>query len=129
MDDIFNEMAEYYDQFRPDYPEEIIQSIVKRAGLVPTSQVLEIGAGSGKATARFIEHGFEMLCIEPGRDLAEKGKQRFQDKKVRFAVSLFEDHPLPAETFDAVISAQAFHWLKKPEAYSLCARCLKKNGF
>ncbi len=125
----FNEMADYYDQYRPDYPREIIKSIIQKAQLVPSSRILEIGAGSGKATAQFVDYGFELLCIEPGKDLAEKGMNRFKDKKVNFVVSLFEDCPLPASHFDAVISAQAFHWVKKPDAYALCAHCLKRNGF
>ena len=27
---IFNQMSEYYDQFRPGYPSEIIETIIKK---------------------------------------------------------------------------------------------------
>lgn len=125
----FNEMADYYDLYRPDYPDAIIRSIVEKANLTSASRVLEIGAGSGKATARFADDGFEMVCIEPGKDLAAKGMENLRNQKVQFVVSLFEECSLPENSFDAVISAQAFHWVKKPDAYALCARCLKPNGY
>ena len=108
--EMFNQMSEYYDFYRPDYPEEIIHQVVERAGLTPSSHILEIGAGSGKATAQFVNYGFDILCVEPGPDLAERGKRRFAGKKVEYITSTFEACLLPANHFDAVISAQAFHW-------------------
>lgn len=127
--EMFNQMADYYDRFRPGYPTEIIRQIVEKAALTADSRVLEIGAGSGKATAQFAEYGFDMLCIEPGKDLADKGRERFKGKNVTYAVSRFEDYPLPEHAFDAVISAQAFHWVEKPLGYELCACCLKDGGW
>jgi len=53
---MFNQMADYYDKFRPSYPQEIIDAIVKKAGLNVESSILEIGAGSGKATAQFADY-------------------------------------------------------------------------
>ena len=126
--EMFNQMSEYYDFYRPDYPEEIIHQVVERAGLTPSSHILEIGAGSGKATAQFVNYGFDILCVEPGQDLAERGKRRFAGKKVEYITSTFEACLLPANHFDAVISAQAFHWIRKPDGYRLCSRCLKNNG-
>ncbi len=122
-------MAEYYDFYRPDYPDEIIHQIVEKTGLSTNSHVLEIGAGSGKATAQFVDYGFDILCVEPGQDLAARGRRRFVGKKVEYITSIFETCMLPSDYFDAVISAQAFHWVRKPDGYRLCWRCLKSNGF
>ena len=126
--EMFNQMSEYYDFYRPDYPDEIIHQVVKRAGLTADSHVLEIGAGSGKATAQFVDYGFDILCIEPGQDLAARGKRRFEGKKVEYITSTFETCLLPENHFDAVLSAQAFHWIKKPDGYRLCSHCLKSDG-
>jgi hypothetical protein len=35
----------------------------------------------------------------------------------------------PTEYFDAVISAQAFHWVPKPLGFEKCFEALKKDGF
>jgi len=124
----WNRKAAFYDKSRPDYPKELITTIIGKTNLKPGSKVLEIGAGSGKATAQFADYGLEMLCIEPGADLAEKGIEMLKDKNVKFIVSTFEDYPEPAEYFDAIISAQAFHWVSQPIGYQKCANALKEGG-
>lgn len=125
---IFNQMSEYYDQFRPGYPNEIVETIVKKAKLTDGSRVLEIGSGSGKATAQFVDRGFEIVCVEPGEDLAARCREQFKDKNVSVVVSRFEDCQLPSDSFDAIISAQAFHWVEKPKGLELCAALLKPGG-
>ena len=79
----FNKQADFYDDNRPDYPEELITTIINRANLNTDSKALEIGAGSGKATKLFAEFGFEIICVEPGADLAAKGKDKFKDKNIK----------------------------------------------
>lgn len=127
--EMFDQMADYYDRFRPGYPVEIIDAVVSRAKLTGGSRILEIGSGSGKATEQFAGRGFKMLCLDPGENLVKKGNGRFVGQDITFVASRFEDYPLPAEHFDAIISAQAFHWTPKPLAYKLCAETLKKNGW
>jgi len=124
----FNKMADYYDRYRPDYPEVLIQTIINTARLAAGSKLLEIGAGSGKATAQLADFGFEMVCIEPGADLAERGNERFGGRSIRFIVSRFEDYQEPPAYFDAIISAQAFHWVSQPVGYEKCANALKPGG-
>lgn len=126
----FNQMSDYYDQYRPDYPDEIINTIIDTAGLTTGSKILEIGAGSGKATGPFAKCGFEMVCVEPGADLVKEGENKFQDNKnIQFILSRFEDYSEPTEYFDTIISAQAFHWISQPTGYEKCANALKKDGY
>jgi len=121
-----NEMVEYY---MPDYPEELITAIINKTNLTAGSKLLEIGAGSGKATALFADFGFEILCIEPSANMAKKGSERFKDKNIKYIVSPFEDYSEPPEYFDVIIAAQAFHWISQPIGYEKCSRALKKGGY
>jgi ubiquinone/menaquinone biosynthesis C-methylase UbiE len=127
--EMFNQMADYYDTFRPSYPVATIQEIITTANLSKASRVLEIGAGSGKATAQFAEVGFEMLCLDPGEDLVKIGNEKFGSKNIRFVASRFEEYPLPPKYYDAILSAQAFHWVPKPVGLEKCAATLKPNGY
>jgi ubiquinone/menaquinone biosynthesis C-methylase UbiE len=127
--EMFNQMADYYDTFRPSYPAATIQEIVSIANLSKASRVLEIGAGSGKATAQFAEYGFEMLCLDPGEDLVKIGNEKYGGKNIRFVAARFEEHPLPPKYYDAILSAQAFHWIPKHVGLEKCAATLKPNGY
>lgn len=127
--EMFDRMSEYYDKFRPDYPEKVIDTIVNIAGLTKGSRILEIGAGSGKATSQFVDYDFEMLCLDPGADLVRIGNERFKGKNILFTKARFEEYDLPAEYYDAVISGQAFHWIPKPLGYELCSKTLKPGGW
>ena len=127
--EMFNRMVGYYDKYRPGYPQDIVDAIINKASLARGSKLLEIGAGSGKATAQFADYGFEILCVEPGPELADKGRERFKDKNIKFVVSRFEDCSALRNDYDAIISAQAFHWLPQPEGYEKCAAALKDGGY
>ncbi|MCL2488243.1 MAG: class I SAM-dependent methyltransferase [Oscillospiraceae bacterium] len=122
-------MADYYDTYRPSYPDDIIEAIIQKTKLSAGSKLLEIGSGSGKATEQFTGNGFEILCIEPGVDLVKKGIEKFKDKNIEFTVSRFEDFCAPSGYFDTIFSAQAFHWVPQPAGYEKCAQILKKDGF
>jgi len=127
--EVFNQMAEYYDKYRPNYPNEVITAIIEKASLSAGSKLLEIGSGSGKATEQFADFGFDICCIEPGADLVKIGIERFKGRNITFVVSRFEDYLAPKEWYDTIFSAQAFHWLSKPYAYKKCAQLLRDGGY
>jgi SAM-dependent methyltransferase len=124
----FDEAAEYYDHYRPSYPDELIEWIESKAGLKPSSKILEIGAGSGKASELFLSRGYELLCIEPGAQLAEVGRRKHRDKKLEYLVTRFEHWDEPKRSFDLIFSATAYHWVPQPVGYKKCANTLKVDG-
>lgn len=81
--EMFDQMADYYDKYRPSYPNEIIDTLIKQTKLTNGSKLLEIGAGSGKATELFVNKGFEILCIEPGANLVKRGNERFKGENFK----------------------------------------------
>jgi len=127
--EMFNQMADYYDKYRPSYPNEIINILIEKTKLTNGSKLLEIGAGSGKATELFTSKGFEILCIEPGSDLVKRGNERFEDENFKFVEARFEDYPITLNHFDVVFSAQAFHWVPQPIGYEKCSATLKDSGY
>ena len=120
--------AESYDN-KPDYPEELVRTIINKMNLTAGSKLLEIGSGNGRATVPFADFGFEITCVEPGIDMIEKAKEKLIGKDVKFIASGFENYSAPPEYFDAIISAQAFHWVSQPLGYEKCSKTLKKGGY
>ncbi|MCL2772743.1 MAG: methyltransferase domain-containing protein [Oscillospiraceae bacterium] len=124
----FNGGVKTYDN-KPDYPEELINIIISKVNLTAGSKLLEIGSGTGRATVQFADLGFEIVCIEPGINMIERAKTKLKDKSIEFIASRFEDYAEPPEYFDAVISAQAWHWVSQPIGFEKCANTLKKGGY
>ena len=58
---IFDEVADLYERARPGYPGQLVDDVVTLSGIEPTGRILEIGAGTGKATTAFASRGFEMV--------------------------------------------------------------------
>lgn len=127
--EMFNQAADYYDKFRPSYPRYIIDALIEQANLTSGARLLEIGAGSGKATELFVNKGFEILCIDPGADLVHIGNTRFKEEDFTFETALFEEYSTAPKSFDAIFSAQAFHWIPQPIGYQKCAYALKDRGY
>lgn len=127
--EMFNQAANYYDKYRPSYPVEIIEELVEKAELSRGAELLEIGSGSGKATELFVNRGFNIMCIEPGKELVDIGNYKFAEENFVFKKSRFEELDIEKEKYDAIFSAQAFHWVPQPVGYEKCAYGLKSRGY
>lgn len=125
----FDEVAHLYDAVRPSYPDALFDTIVELAQLPNDAHILEIGAGTGKATLPFARRGYAMHCIEPGTNLASVITHNLREyPKVRVEPVSFEAWALCENSFDLVISAQAFHWVSKEIGYMKSAQALKETG-
>jgi len=77
---------------------------------VPGAEVLEIGAGTGQATRGLLEHGWRVVALEPGRELAAVAR-RVLAERGDVVVSPFERWLAHGRTFDLVFAATSWHWL------------------
>lgn len=127
----FDKMAALYDKIRPAYPEQLIEDIISKAQITSIARLLEIGAGTGKATVQFAEKGFTIDCIEMGENLAEVLKFNCKEyPNVKVDVSTFEEwEPEASNIYDIVYCAQAFHWIDKDIKYIKAHSLLKDNGY
>lgn len=121
---IFGDDAVTYDLHRPGYPAEAIAHIL---GLVTTSTTLEVGAGTGKATADIARDGLDLICLEPSPAMAEtlRGKNL---PGVEVVEASFEDWQGPKGSFDLIYAAQAWHWVDRSTAYAKALRLLRPGG-
>lgn len=123
-------IAGIYEEIRPSYPEKLIKDVISKADLKLNNVLLEIGAGTGKATKQFAEKGFKINAIEIGEDMAEILKDKCADyPSVSVDVSSFEEWNNPNnQKYDMIYSAQAFHWIDKNIKYKKCYGLLKDKG-
>src|SRR5438552_140762 len=65
---VFGEVAELYDRARPGYPTALVDEVLAFAPESP--RVLDVGAGTGKATVPFAERGLEVVALQPSVGMA-----------------------------------------------------------
>ncbi|HTQ08534.1 MAG TPA: class I SAM-dependent methyltransferase [Fimbriimonadaceae bacterium] len=124
----FNEAAEKYQRTRPPYPDEVFGRLFELAPIGPDSRVLEIGAASGRASVSIAASGCELICLEPGPDLAALAANNLRPfPKAKVEVAEFESYE-PAGAFDAIVAASSWHWIDPETRYAKAARALVPGG-
>ncbi|HEY3462483.1 MAG TPA: class I SAM-dependent methyltransferase [Gaiellaceae bacterium] len=122
----FGTVAELYDRARPTYPAVVFEDLAELAGLEPGSRVLEIGPGTGKATAALARRGYDVTGIELSAELAEVARRNVPEAKI--VVAEFEDWEPERRDFDAICAFAAFHWIAPELRYTKPARLLRPGG-
>ena len=122
---IFGEDPALYERFRPGYPRELMESVVADTGDGP---VLEIGAGTGKATRALLALGKRVHALEPDARMAAVLQVQCGPGLTRVDHTALEHAQLPSDYFALVLAAQAWHWVDAEVGYDLVANALMPNG-
>jgi SAM-dependent methyltransferase len=122
---IYGEDAALYDRFRPSYPRELMEAIVAETTNLP---VLEIGAGTGKATRALLALGKAVHVLEPDRRMASVLEGSCAGGPVEVENVGLEAANLAPGSYDLVVAAQSWHWVDRELAYDQVADALVEGG-
>jgi SAM-dependent methyltransferase len=121
----FGAVAAAYERYRPGYPEELYDTVSAYSG-EPIRTALEIGAGTGKATRLFAEHGIAVTATDPDSEMLAELRKHLPANVVTVHAA-FEDLP-PAGDYDLVYAASALHWTNPDGRWSRVAALLRGGG-
>ena len=125
---VFGEVAELYDRARPGYDAELVDDVLAFTGR-DAPDVVEIGAGTGKATVSFAVRADQLLALEPNADMARVAARRCADlDNVTIELTTFEEWESAGREFDLVVSAQAWHWVNPDIGYPKAHAVLRPAG-
>lgn len=126
----FDAWASEYDRFRPGYPDELFDAIRERLELSSRPQVVDIGAGTGRASLAMAELGWRVTAIEPGRAMLDVLRQQATERGLLVSTVLAEAEAtgLDPGTAELATAAQAFHWFDQSSALVEVARILRPGG-
>ncbi|MEU3464750.1 class I SAM-dependent methyltransferase [Streptomyces sp. NPDC006733] len=118
----FGAAAAAYERGRPSYPARAV------AWVVPASarRVLDLGAGTGKLTRQLSARGLDVVAVEPSAGMREQLTGALP--AVPALAGSAEDIPLPDRSVEAVVIAQAWHWVDPERALPEVARVLTPGG-
>jgi SAM-dependent methyltransferase len=118
----FGSAAAAYERGRPSYPPDAIDWLLPP----DAGKVLDLGAGTGKLTTRLVERGLDVVAVDPITDMLELLRASLPETKALLGTA--EDIPLDDNSVDAVLVAQAWHWVDPERAIPEIARVLRPGG-
>lgn len=123
---VFGDGAAGYHAVRSDYPDELFAHLLARAGKLDA--VLEIGPGSGIATASLLELSpRRYVGVESDPHFVDFLRQRFPQGDVELICAPFPVSDL-AGPFDLAACAAAFHWLDPKPSLAALRSLIRPDG-
>jgi SAM-dependent methyltransferase len=118
----FGAAADAYERGRPSYPPEAVDWLLPEGA----SRVLDLGAGTGKLTRQLRDRGLDVIAVEPSAGMREQLARAVPGVTVHAGSA--EEIPLADRSVDAVLVAQAWHWVDRSRAVPEVARVLVPGG-
>ena len=118
--------AETYVRGRPEYPPQALDWLRNDIGLTAGKTAIDLGAGTGKFSKVVKATGARVIAVDPVVQMLDRLRRDVPG--VEAIVGHAEHIPLTAESVDAVLCAQSFHWFATPAAVAEIRRVLKPGG-
>ncbi len=115
-----------YDELRPTYAPEAIRWVAERARLEPGSLVVDLAAGTGQLSRRFVPLGVRVVAVEPAANMRAVLATNLPD--VTAVGGTAEAIPLDDGQADAVVVGNAFHHFGAEAAFAEIRRVLRPGG-
>lgn len=122
----FEKEADRYQRGRPDYPAGVAGWLSESLALKPGKTVIDLGAGTGRFTRWLLDTGATPIAVEPVAAMRAQLQQALPE--VTTLQGTATSIPLPDDSVDVVVCAQAFHWFSTGEALKEIRRILKPGG-
>jgi SAM-dependent methyltransferase len=111
-----------YERGRPGYPAEVVELPVPEA----CSDVLDLGAGTGKLTRLLVARFSRVVAVDPAEAMRSRLGANCPEAEVLAGSA--EEIPLVDDSVDVVFAAEALHWFDGKRALAEIARVLRPRG-
>ncbi|MFH1066581.1 MAG: class I SAM-dependent methyltransferase [bacterium] len=128
--ELFTGRAKNYARYRPSYPREIIDVLVRECQLCPSSIVADIGSGTGILSRLFLDFGSAVFGVEPNQEMRQAAEKILKDyPSFKSVAGTAEATTLKNASVDFITAGQAFHWFDASLAWQEFPRILKPKGW
>jgi ubiquinone/menaquinone biosynthesis C-methylase UbiE len=121
--DLFSGHADLYAKYRPLYPQELYDFVLK---FIPEkNKALDCGTGNGQAAGVLADHFKEVHATDISQDQLARGIQK---PNLIYHLTPAEVLPFQDNEFDLITVATALHWFQFQEFFAEVNRVGKNNG-
>jgi SAM-dependent methyltransferase len=126
----FSTRVSDYVKYRPGYPPAVLGLLESECKLNPSSEVADVGSGTGILSGLFLRHGNRVYGVEPNREMREAGERLLAAYPNFVSVDgRAEATTLADACVDFVVAGQAFHWFDPAGARREFLRILRPGGW
>lgn len=126
----FTQTVKDYVNYRPSYPNEILQLCVDECGLTKDKIIADIGSGTGLLAKLFLDYGNCVYGVEPNQAMREAGEVFLQNYPRFHSINgNAEATTLSDQCIDMITAGTAFHWFDAEKSKSEFKRILKSPGW
>ncbi|MEU7302192.1 class I SAM-dependent methyltransferase [Streptomyces sp. NPDC007206] len=123
----FNSAAAQYAANRPSYPPALFDTVEELAGRsLSGAKVVDVGAGTGIATALLQARGADVLAVEPGAGMAAEFRRGLPQLPIVRGTG--DALPIADAYADFITYAQAWHWTDTARSVPEALRVLRPGG-
>jgi ubiquinone/menaquinone biosynthesis C-methylase UbiE len=125
----FNGKSALYANYRPNYPNDLIEKMIKEYQLNENSTIADIGSGTGIMTQQLLSFDLNVYSVEPNTEMRIKAENSLHNNENFTSIEgTAEQTTLDTNSIDFIIVAQAFHWFDREKFREECQRILRAGG-
>jgi SAM-dependent methyltransferase len=118
------------DALLPGYPRALFQLLSRELSLPERPRVVDVGAGTGRASLAMARLGWQVVAVEPDGPALDVLRARADAEGLEVATvqATAEATGLDRASVDLVTAAHAFHWFDKRASLNEAARITRPGG-
>ena len=112
--DAFIGTARYYAQYRPPYPNSLLDDLRIRADITEEGRLLDLASGPGRVALALAPYFREVWAVDQEREMIDIGCEQAKSAgvtNVQWIVNRAEDLEAPSRFFNLITIGEAFHRL------------------
>lgn len=117
----FGSGADQYERYRPAFPDALLDDL---AAMTRSTQVLDVGTGTGKVARGLARRGVSVLGVEIDPRMADLARGH----GVEVEIARFEEWDEAGRRFDLVTCGDAWHWIEPRGGAAKVAQVLSPGG-
>lgn len=126
----FSTRVDAYRQYRPRYPQEILDVLRRDCALTPQTVIADVAAGTGLLAEIFLANGNPVIAVEPNGPMrAVCDELRTTYPRLRCFDGTAESTGLAENSVDMSAVGQAMHWFDLDKTRAEFQRVLRPGGW